>query len=73
MSMHLISSNATFHRVDSADRALTEVKRQVRVSQPGSIMGKTIDRSQEMLGASGVNLVYAGYPYDPSTLDASTN
>ena len=67
----LYVATALARRVDSANRALIELKRQVQAGQPSSVTGKTIDRIEELLGASGVNLVYAGYPYDPSTLNAA--
>ena len=35
-----------------------------------SITRKTIDKIEQSLGASGGNLVYGGYPYDPFALDA---
>jgi hypothetical protein len=70
MSMHSLSTNATFHRIDSANQALIGLQRQVKEGQPSGITGKTIDRSEDMLGDSGVNLVCAGYPYDPTTLNA---
>jgi len=38
-------------------------------SQLSCITRKTIDKIEELLGASGGNLVYAGYPYDPFVLD----
>ena len=53
-------------RVDSANRALVELKRQVQTGQPSSITRRTIDKIEELLGVSGANLLYAGYPYDPS-------
>ena len=53
-------------REDSANRAQAELKRQV---QDGQLSSKTIDKIEELLGASGGNLVYAGYPYDPFVLD----
>jgi CRP/FNR family cyclic AMP-dependent transcriptional regulator len=62
----LYVATALARRVDSANRALVELKRQVQAGQPSSITRKTIDKIEELLGASGVNLVYAGYPYDPS-------
>jgi hypothetical protein len=37
--------------------------------QLSSITRKTIDKIDELLGASGGNLAYAGYPYDPFVLD----
>jgi len=44
-----------------------------QAGEPSSITGKTVDRIEEVLGASGGNLVYGGYPYDPFTLNAPTN
>ena len=60
-------------RVESANRALVELKRQVQAGQPSSVIGKTVEKIEELLGASGANLVYAGYPYDPFALDAPKN
>ena len=54
---------------DSANRAQAELKRQVQDGQLGSITRKTMDKIEELLGASGGNLAYAGYPYDPFVLD----
>ena len=48
---------------NSANRSLVDLKRQVQPGQPSN--HKTIDKIEDLLGASGVNLVYAGYPYDP--------
>jgi len=56
-------------REDSANRAQAELKRQIQDGQLSSITRKTIDKIEELLGASGGNLVYAGYPYDPFVLD----
>ena len=53
----------------SANRAQAELKRQVQDGQLSSITRKTIDKIEELLGASGGNLAYAGYPYDPFVLD----
>ena len=68
MSMHSICNNATFQK--SANRALIELNRHVQAGQPSSVTDKTIDKIEELLGASGGNLAYAGYPYDPYTLEA---
>ena len=43
----------------------------VQAGQRSSVTDKTIDRIEETLGASGGNLAYAGYPYDPFMLDAA--
>jgi len=34
-----------------------------------SITRKAVDKSKECVGASGGNLAYAGYPYDPFVLE----
>ena len=56
-------------REDGANRAQAELRRQVQDGQLSSITRKTIDKIEELLDASGGNLVYAGYPYDPFVLD----
>ena len=56
-------STVAERREDSANRAQAELKRQV---QDSSI---TLDKIEELLGASGGNLVYGGYPYDPFVFD----
>jgi len=61
MSMHSICNNG----------ALIELN--LQAGQPSSVTDKTIDKGEEMLGASGGNLVYGGYPYDPFVLDAVTH
>jgi hypothetical protein len=57
-------------RLDGANHALIELKRQIQAGEPRSLIGKTVERMEGLLGASGANLVYAGYPYDPFTPDA---
>ena len=59
MSMHSICNDAI------------ELNRHVQAGQRSSVTDKTIDRIEETLGASGGNLAYAGYPYDPFMLDAA--
>jgi CRP/FNR family transcriptional regulator, cyclic AMP receptor protein len=54
---------------DSIDRTQMEPKQQVQVGELSSITHKTINKIEESLGASGGNLVYGGYPYDPFVLD----
>ena len=48
---------------NSANRALVDLK--VQPGRPSIITHKTFDKVEDLLGASGVNLVYGGYPYDP--------
>jgi|EndMetStandDraft_8_1072994.scaffolds.fasta_scaffold48774_2 CRP/FNR family cyclic AMP-dependent transcriptional regulator len=52
-------------RLDGANRALIELKNQLQAGQPRSVINKTVEKVEEMLGGSGASLVYAGYPYDP--------
>jgi CRP/FNR family cyclic AMP-dependent transcriptional regulator len=52
-------------RLDGANQALIELKRQLQVGEPPSVISKTVEKMQGLLGASGASLVYAGYPYDP--------
>jgi CRP/FNR family transcriptional regulator, cyclic AMP receptor protein len=52
-------------RLDGANRALIELKNQLQAGQPRSVINKTVEKVEEMLGAGGASLVYAGYPYDP--------
>jgi len=52
-------------RLDSANRGLLELKRQVQAGDPRSEIGRTVEKIEELLGATGANLMYAGYPYDP--------
>ena len=87
MSMHSICNNATFQKSlallpaatyrpgetvqAGASRALIELNRHVQQGQPSSVTDKTIGKIEELLGASGGNLAYAGYPYDPYTLETA--
>ena len=52
-------------RLDTANQALIELRRQVQAGQPRSVIEKTVEKMEGLLGASGASLVYAGYPYDP--------
>jgi CRP-like cAMP-binding protein len=53
------------HRLDVANRALVELRKQVQARQPHSVVAKTVSKMEELLAASGANLLYAGYPIDP--------
>ena len=53
-------------RLDAANKALIDLKHQVRTGELHGVIGKAIDKMDALLGASGACLVYAGYPYDPS-------
>ena len=59
-------------RLEAANRSLIEVKRQLQAGEPPSVIGKTVEKTEELLSYSGdASLVYAGYPYDPFRLDKS--
>ena len=57
-------------RLDGANQALIELKRHLRATQPGGVVGKVVEKMEGLLGASGANLLYAGYPYDPFASNA---
>jgi hypothetical protein len=52
-------------RLDDANHALIQLKRQLQAGQPNSVVTKTVSKMEELLAASGASLVYAGYPFDP--------
>jgi hypothetical protein len=43
----------------------SNLKHQIRISRPRRAADKTAEKMDSPLSASGANLVYAGYPYDP--------
>ena len=52
-------------RLDSANRSLLELKRQVQAGEPRSVIGRTVEKIERLLGETGANLMYDGYPSDP--------
>src|SRR5437899_9448087 len=50
-------------RLDGANQALIELKSQVQAGQPPSVIGKTVEKMEGLVGHSGASL-YAGDPYD---------
>ena len=56
-------------RLDGANRALIELKHQIEAGQPLSVIDKTVEKMEGLLGGGGASLVYAGYPYDPFAPD----
>jgi hypothetical protein len=52
-------------RLNDANQALIELNSQLQGRQPRSVIGKTVEKVEGLLDASGASLVYAGYPYDP--------
>jgi CRP/FNR family cyclic AMP-dependent transcriptional regulator len=51
-------------RLDAANRSLIEVKRQLQADEPRNVIGRTVEKVEELLSGD-VSLIYAGYPYDP--------
>ncbi len=56
-------------RLDGANRALIELKHQIEAGQPLSVIDKTVEKMEGLLGGGDASLVYAGYPYDPFAPD----
>ena len=53
-------------RLDAANRSIIEVKRQLQAGEPHSVIGKAVEKVEELLSYSDdASLVYGGYPYDP--------
>ena len=50
-------------RLDGANQALIELKSQVQAGQPPSVIGKTVEKMEGLLGDTGASL-YAGDPFD---------
>jgi CRP/FNR family cyclic AMP-dependent transcriptional regulator len=52
-------------RLDAANVALIEIKRQVETGKPRVAIAQTVEKIADLLSSGGGNLVYSGYPYDP--------
>jgi CRP/FNR family cyclic AMP-dependent transcriptional regulator len=52
-------------RLDAANRTLLQLRSQVQAGQPHSAVAETVSKMEGLLAASGANLLYAGYPFDP--------
>ena len=63
--MLLYVSAIMAQRLNRANQALIELKSQIRAGQPPNEISKTVQKIEQMLGPSGGNLAYGGYPYDP--------
>jgi CRP-like cAMP-binding protein len=50
-------------RLDAANGALVDLKRQLEAGQPRVAIARTVDKISDLLSSGG--LVYSGYPYDP--------
>src|SRR6266516_6063773 len=60
-------------RLDDANQVVIELRRQVQAGQPRSVIEKTADEIEELLGASSAHLGYARYPYDLFASDRSSS
>jgi len=61
-------------RLDAANRSLIEVKHQLQAGESASVIGKAVEKVEELLSYSGdASLVYAGYPTDPFRADKSVH
>lgn len=58
-------------RLDAANGALIEIKRQLETGKPRVAIAQTLDKVTELLSSGGGNLVYSGYPYDPFAYDSA--
>jgi CRP/FNR family transcriptional regulator, cyclic AMP receptor protein len=52
-------------RLDAANGALIDLKRQLETGKPRVAIARTVDKITDLLSSGGGNLVYSGYPYDP--------
>src|SRR3974390_445153 len=71
-SVALYVAAITARRLEAANRSLIEVKRKLQAGEPPSVIGRTVEKTEELLSYSGdASLAYAGYPYDPFRPDRS--
>jgi CRP-like cAMP-binding protein len=52
-------------RLDGANAALLEVRRQLETGKPHDMIAKSVANVELLLSSGGGDLIYAGYPYDP--------
>lgn len=55
-------------RLDAANVALIEIKRQLETGNSRVAIARSVDKIADLLSSGAGNLVYAGYPYDPLAL-----
>jgi len=53
------------HRLDGANHALIQLKKQLQAGEPRNVVANTVSKIEGLLAVSGASLVYAGYPTDP--------
>ena len=52
-------------RLDAANVALIEIRRQLETGKPRVAIAQTVEKITNLLSSGGGNLVYSGYPDDP--------
>jgi CRP/FNR family cyclic AMP-dependent transcriptional regulator len=57
-------------RLNGANQTLVDLRRQIKAGASRAEIGKTVEKMEELLGADGACLIYAGYPYDPFATNA---
>jgi hypothetical protein len=57
-------------RLNGANQTLVDLRRQIKAGASRADIRKSVVIIEELLGASGASLVYAGYPSDPFATDA---
>jgi len=50
-------------RLNSANRAVLDLKRQLLAGESRRMIGKTVEKVEELLHSGDASLVYAGYPF----------
>ena len=61
-------------RLDSANRVIIALRRQLQAGESRRVIGKTVEKVAELLNSGAdASLVYAGYPYDPLAPGRSIN
>ena len=53
------------HRLDAANHALIQLKRELQTGEPNNVVARTVSKLEGLLAVSAASLVYAGYPHDP--------
>jgi CRP/FNR family cyclic AMP-dependent transcriptional regulator len=59
------------HRLNGANRALIQLKSQLKTGEPHNVVAKTVSEMEGLLAINGASLVYAGYPSDPCAYEAA--
>ena len=52
-------------RLNTANRVVIELKKQLAAGQPHNVLGKKLEELEGLLSSGGASFVYSGYPTDP--------